>query len=107
MKLTELHLGQRVSHPQYGDGIVKAINEYAAEIQFNDGRKPVEPEAAGLVPAEASASLSGLSVPLDHLIREVVEAAVDRLGLQKPDAVVTELGKRWKGGKLVLQLGQE
>ncbi len=102
MKLTELHLGQRVSHPQYGDGIVKAINEYAAEIQFNDGRKPVEPEAAGLVPAEASASLTGISVPLDHLIREVVEAAVDRLGLQKPDAVVTELGKRWKGGKLVL-----
>ena len=102
MKLSELHLGQRVAHPQYGEGLVKAINEYAAEIQFNDGRKPVEPEAAGLVPAEASASLSGLAVPLEQLIREIVESAVDRLGLQKPDAIVNELGKRWKGGKLVL-----
>jgi len=103
MKLSDLHLGQRVSHPQYGDGVVKAINEYAAEIQFNDGRKPVEPEAAGLVPAEASASLSGLSVPLEDLIRRTVDAAVDRLGLEKPEATVHELARRWRAGHLVLR----
>ena len=103
MKLTELHLGQHVSHPQYGNGVVKAINEYAAEVQFNDGRKPIEPEAAGLVPAEASATLNGLAVPLEQIIRQVVGEAVERLGLEKPDAVITELGKRWKGGTLVIR----
>mgnify|MGYP000751747530 CR=1 FL=1 len=66
MKLSELHLGQRVIHPQLGEGVVKAINEFAAEILFLEGRKPVDPEASGLVPAEAQATLAGLpsiSVP--------------------------------------------
>ena len=102
MKLSDLHLGQRVSHPQYGEGMVKAINEYAAEILFPDGRKPVDPAAAGLVPSEATASLSGLSVPLEQLVRETVDALVDRLGIEKPDAAIQELGKRWRQGKLVI-----
>lgn len=102
MKLPDLHLGQHVSHPQYGEGVVKAINEYAAEIQFNDGRKPVDPATSGLVPAEPTASLSGLAIPLAQLIRETVDATVDRLGLAKPDGAVSELAKRWRGGKFVL-----
>lgn len=102
MKLSELHLGQHVSHPQYGDGVVKAINEYAAEVLFADGRKPVDPVAADLVPAEATATVVGLAIPLAQLIRETVDATVDRLGLEKPDGSVNELGKRWRGGKLVL-----
>ncbi len=102
MKLSDLHLGQCVSHPQYGEGVVKAINEYAAEIQFNDGRKPIDPAAAGLVPSEAMASLSGLSVPLAQIIRETVESMVDRLGIEKPEAAVDELGKRWRNGRMVL-----
>ncbi len=105
MKLTELHLGMKVGHPQYGEGVVKAINEYAAEIQFADGRKPVDPEASALVPAEATAGLSGGSMPLAELIRQTVDAAVNRLGLEKPDAAVHELGKRWRDGKMVLQPG--
>ena len=105
MKLTELHLGMKVAHPQYGEGVVKAINEYAAEVQFADGRKPVDPEASSLVPAEATAALSGGSMPLAELIRQTVDAAIDRLGLEKPDAAVHELGKRWSAGKMVLQPG--
>ena len=52
MKLTELRLGQRVIHPQYGEGEVRAINEFAAEILFREGRKPVDPEAASLAPCQ-------------------------------------------------------
>lgn len=102
MKLSELHVGMSVVHPQYGSGVVKAISEHAAEVLFMDGRKPVEPVSSGLVPAEAQAQLAGLNVPLDQLIRQTVDAAIDRLGFEKPDAYVKELAPKWRGGKLVL-----
>ncbi len=102
MELMDLHLGMRVVHPQYGDGVVKSINEFAAEILFKDGRKPVDPKASDLVPADARAQVHGLSVPLDRFVRETVDALVDRLGIEKPDGVVHELGTRWRGGKIVL-----
>jgi hypothetical protein len=102
MKLSELHLGMSVVHPQYGSGVVKAITEHAAEVLFLDGRKPVEPVSSGLMPAEAQAQLTGLNVPLDQLIRQTVDAAVNRLGLDQPDAHVRELAPKWRGGKLVL-----
>ena len=102
MKLTELHLGMRVIHPQYGEGLVKSINEYAAEILFSDGRKPVDPEASDLLPAEAQAQLQGLTLPLERLIRQTVEAVADRFGVEKPEAAVHELAARWRGGRLVL-----
>lgn len=90
-------------HPQYGHGVVKSINEHAAEILFADGRKPVDPEAGAVVPASAQATITGLNLPLAELIREAAEAVVDRLGLEKPDAAVRELAKRWRGGMLVLR----
>ena len=102
MKLSDLHLGQRVAHPQYGEGVVKAINEFAAEIQFNVDRRPVDPATSGLVPAEPTAALSGLSLPLEQMIRETVDATVSRLGLSRPEGAVEELGKRWRGGRLLL-----
>ena len=52
-----------------------AINEFAAEILFLDGRKPIEPESSGLVPAEPQAQLTGLSVPLEALIARAMPAA--------------------------------
>jgi hypothetical protein len=103
MNIESLHLGQRVRHPQYGSGTVKSIHEAAADIAFDDGNKrSVAPAAAGLEPLDAMASLSGLDVPLKQFIAETVAAAVARLGLEKPDAVVEQLGLRWHGGKLVL-----
>ena len=103
MKIESLHLGQRVRHPQYGSGTVKAIAEAAADITFDDGNKrSVSPEAAGLEPLDAQAAVSGLTVPLKQFIAETVEEAVAKLGLEKPDSVVEQLGLRWHGGKLVL-----
>lgn len=103
MKLSELRLGMEVIHPQHGRGVVKAINEYAAEILFSDGRKPVDPDASAVVPAEAQAVLTGLSIPLDQLIRQAAEAVADHLGLEKPDSAVRELARRWNGGVVVLR----
>jgi hypothetical protein len=103
MKIEALHIGLRVRHPQYGSGTVKTISETTADIQFDDGNKrTIAPEAAGLEPAEPQTAVSGLNVPLKRFIEQTLDAAVARLGLEKPDVVVEKLGIRWHGGKLVM-----
>ena len=102
MKLEALHIGMEVLHPQYGLGTVKAISEITADILFTDGKRAVEPVAAGLEPAEAQAKISGLNLPLKQFVEQTVAAAVTKLGLEKPDSVVEQLGLRWHGGRLVL-----
>jgi hypothetical protein len=102
MKIESLHIGMSVRHPQYGLGTVKAISEITADILFTDGKRTVEPAAAGLEPAEPQAAVSGLNLPLKQFVEETLDAAVSKLGLQKPDSVVEQLGLRWHGGKAVL-----
>jgi hypothetical protein len=102
MKIEGLHVGMKVRHPQYGMGVVKTISETTAEIQFDDGKRAIAPEAAGVEPAEPHAGVSGLNVPLKRFLEETVEQAVQKLGLEKPDAVVENLGARWHNGKLVM-----
>lgn len=102
MKIEALHVGMKVRHPQYGVGTVKTISEQTAEIRFDDGQRTVAPEAAGLEPAEAQIAVSGLNQPLKIFVTETVQAAIDALGLEKPNAVVEELGVRWHRGKLVM-----
>jgi hypothetical protein len=102
MNIEALHIGQKVRHPQYGVGIVKSISEHTAEIAFNDAKRTIAPETGGLEPAEPHAAVSGLDMPLTQLINETVGATVQKLGLEKPDTVVGQLGSRWHGGKLVM-----
>ena len=102
MKIEALHIGMSVRHPQYGLGIVKTISETTAEILFNDGKRAVEPNAAGLEPAEPQITTSSLNMPLKQFIEQTLDAAVTKLGLEKPDSVVEKLGLRWHGGKVVL-----
>ena len=102
MKIEGLHSGMRVRHPQYGVGVVKTIAETTAEIQFDDGRRTVAPEPSGLEPAEAQASIRGLDLPLAQVVQQTVDATIQRLGLEKPDSVVEQLGTRWHKGRAVL-----
>jgi hypothetical protein len=102
MKIEALHVGMNVRHPQYGLGVVKTISEATADVAFSDGKRTVSPDSAGLQPADAQASVSGLNVPLKQFIQETLEAAVQKLGLEKPDTVVSQLGVRWHNGKLVM-----
>ena len=102
MKNEALHIGMSVRHPQYGVGTVKTIGESTAEIQFNDGKRTISPEAAGVEPADARATVSGLDVPLKQLIDETLTLAIGKLGLEKPDSVADRLGQRWHNGKMVL-----
>lgn len=102
MKIESLHLGMDVRHPQYGLGTVKTISETTADILFADGKRTVAPESAGLEPAEPQASVGGLDVPLKQFVEEMVETAVKKLGLEKPESIVERLGSRWHNGKLVM-----
>jgi hypothetical protein len=102
MKIEALHVGMTVRHPQYGNGTVKTISESTADILFTEGKRTVAPEAAGLEPAEATATVSGLSVPLKQFVGETLAETLRQLGLSQPDAVVEKLGARWHGGKAVL-----
>jgi len=102
MKIESLHIGMKVRHPGYGLGTVKAVSEHSAEIRFDDVQRTVEPQTAGLEPAEAQVAVTGLGQPLAQFIEETVHATVSALGLQKPDAAVSELGPRWHNGRLVM-----
>jgi len=102
MKIEALHVGQKVRHPQYGEGTVKTISEQTADILFNEGRRTIAPEASDLQPAEPQAAITALDLPLTQLIDQTVSAAISKLGLEKPDTVVNQLGTRWHNGKIVL-----
>jgi len=102
MKIQELTIGLKIKHPQYGIGIVKALNEHTAEIRFDDGTRTIEPAMSGVTPAEPTVSVSGLEMPLKQFVESTIEGMIDELGFERPDAVVENLGARWHGGKLVL-----
>jgi hypothetical protein len=102
MKIDSLHIGMSVRHPQYGLGTVKTISEITADILFGEGKRTIEPDAAGLEPAEPQVAVSGLSVPLKQFVEQTLASAVAKLGLEKPDSVVEQLGLRWHGGKVVM-----
>src|SRR5687767_6135014 len=102
MKIDGLNVGMKVRHPQYGIGTVRTIGEHTAEVRFEDAQRTVEPNASGLEPAEAQATLNGLQMPLNRFVEQTVQAVVQALGLEKPDAMVEHLGVRWHKGKVVL-----
>ena len=102
MKLQALTIGLRVKHPQYGIGTVKTIAEKTAEIRFDDAARTVDPELSDLAPAEPNVSVSGLDVPLKQFLDGAIEAVLDRLGYERPDAAIGQLGARWHKGRMVL-----
>src|SRR5688500_10446137 len=102
MKIEALHVGMKVRHPQYGVGTIKTISENTADIQFEDGKRTIAPETAGVEPAEPQVAVSGLNVPLKQFILDTLDSTLPKLGLEKPDAGREQLGQRWHNGKAVL-----
>jgi hypothetical protein len=102
MKTEALRVGMKVRHPQAGVGVVKSVSEQTAEVRFDDGVRTICPETSGLEPADPQAELTGLPMPLDLLISQTVDAVLEKLGVERPTALVEALASRWRGGRLVL-----
>ncbi|HEX8897107.1 MAG TPA: hypothetical protein VF751_00290, partial [Chthoniobacterales bacterium] len=76
---------------------------HTAEIAFDDAPRTIAPASSDLQPAEPTASVSELQVPLANLIRETASATVEALGLEKKDVLVEGLANRWQNGTLLMQ----
>ena len=107
MPIETLHIGMRVRHPQHGVGEVKSLTELTAEISFDDTRRTIAPAQSELTPAEPTAAVSELQVPLSNFIRETAQVIVEALGLEKEDTIVQGLANRWQSGALVLRPADE
>jgi hypothetical protein len=105
MKIQALTVGLRVKHPQYGVGTVKAVSEHLAEIRFDDALRSIDPDLGDITLAEPSMAVSGLDISLRQFVESTVENVIGRLGVEKPDAVIEQLGARWHKGKAVLHPG--
>ena len=103
VKIDTLHIGMKVRHPQYGVGTVKSLTEQTAEIAFDDAQRTIAPASSDLQPAEATAALSELQMPLVNLIRDTAHAVVEALGLEQKDVLVEGLATRWQRGTLIIQ----
>jgi hypothetical protein len=103
MKIDTLHIGMKVRHPQYGVGVVRSLTEQTAEIAVDDTQRKNAPASSDLQPAEPTAQLSELQMPLANLIRDTAHAVVEALGLEQKDVVVEGLATRWQRGTLFMQ----
>src|SRR6266567_7556891 len=103
MNIETLHIGMKVRHPQYGVGVVKSLTAQTAEIAFDDATRTIAPASSDLQPAEPTATLNELQVPLANLIRDTAHAVVEALGLEQKDVLVEGLATRWQRGTLVMQ----
>ncbi|MEY2410675.1 MAG: hypothetical protein QOF48_3345, partial [Verrucomicrobiota bacterium] len=102
MKIESLHIGMRVRHPQYGIGTVKTLQEHSAEVRFDDALRTVEPQSAGLEPAEPQVAVSGLDRPLAVFVEETARALIEAMGIERADAPSGELAARWHKGRILL-----
>src|SRR5437667_11221297 len=103
INIETLHIGMRLRHPQYGVGTVRALTEQTADIAFDDAPRTIAPASSDLQPAEPTATLSELEMPLANLIRDTAHAVVEALGLEQKDALVEDLATRWQRGTLVMK----
>lgn len=102
MKISTITIGQKVKHPQYGVGVVKSISEHTIDVQFEDSKRIVDPERSEISPADATVTIQELQVPLHTFLENAIEEVINRLGFEKPEAVIPQLGARWHRGKAVL-----
>jgi hypothetical protein len=97
-----LAVGMRITHPHHGEGVVEKVAEGSADIRFGNVLRTIDPRLAEISVPEPTVKVGDAEIPLKRFVEGIVESAVDRLGVERPDANVSELGVRWQKGKVVL-----
>src|SRR5207237_2785193 len=103
MPIQSLHIGMHVRHPQSGVREVKLLTDLTADISFDDARRMIAPASSELSPAEPTAAVSEVQMPLSNFIGETAHVIVEALGLEKDDTIVQGIANRWQRGTLVLR----
>ena len=102
MKTQDMHIGMHVTHPDLGVGEVIVLGRGMAEIEFETAKRELSPENSEIEPLRSEAHLNGLKMPLDELMKEVVQSTIDCLDLERPETVVEDLAQKWQDGRMVL-----
>jgi hypothetical protein len=94
--------GMKIVHPNHGEGIVEKVSTGSAEIRFGNILRTIDPRLADIKVPEPMVKVGEVEVPLKTFVQGIVESTVNELGIEQPDASVSELGLRWIKGKLVM-----
>jgi hypothetical protein len=94
--------GMKVIHAHHGEGIVEKVSAGSAEIRFGSVLRTIDPRLAEIKVPEPTVKVGEAEVPVKQLVESIVESTINRLGIEQPDATVSELGPRWHNGKLVM-----
>jgi len=94
--------GMKIVHPHHGEGIVEKVSTGSADIRFGNVLRTIDPQLAEIRVPEPTIRIGETEVPIKQFVEGIVESTVDRLGVEKPDTAVGELGTRWHKGKIVL-----
>jgi hypothetical protein len=94
--------GMKIVHPNHGEGVVEKVSTGSAEIRFGNILRTIDPRLADIKVPEPMVKVGEVEVPLKTFVQGIVESTVNELGIEQPDASVSELGPRWIKGKLVM-----
>ena len=97
-----LTVGMKITHPNHGEGIVEKVSEGSADIRFGNILRTIDPRLAEISVPEPTVKIGEVEIPLKQFVENSIERVLDRLGFEKPDAVVEQLGARWHNGKVML-----
>ena len=97
-----LTIGMKITHPHHGEGIVEKVSAGSADIRFGNVLRTIDPRLAEIMVPEPTVKIGESEIPLKQFVEGIIESVVDRLGVEKADATVSELGLRWQKGRLVL-----
>lgn len=97
--MSNFGIGAKISHPQFGEGVVFGADDYKYRIFFKEhGEKELGKAFDGYQLIEA-APVQASTVELE----DVVSAVKNVFDMYYDAAEVVELGDRWEGGEMLLQ----
>jgi hypothetical protein len=97
-----LTVGMKITHPHHGEGVVEKISGGSADIRFGNVLRTIDPRLADIAVPEPTVKMGEIEIPLAQFVAGVIESVVDRLGVERPNTNISELGARWHGGKVVM-----